>query len=153
MPMLSWVTFTLLAGAAVSSIVVTGCFLMGFSDEWRQATRERQAKELSSMDYQTICDMFWNNRIRGDYPSELVRDEYHKRRKEREEREKSERDLAWRLSGIMTPNEMRAAMQVNQASDGSTITAVQTNVVGNTFYSDGEPYLTIPETYGTDERR
>ena len=154
--MLSWVTFTLLAGAAVSSIVVTGCFLMGFSDEWKQATRERQAKELSSMDYQTICDMFWNNRIRGDYPSELVRDEYHKRRKEHEELETFQR-----LNGMMTLNEMRtmmwhaptATVQVNQAGGDSSITAVQTNVVGNTFYSDGEPYLTIPETYGTDERR
>lgn len=163
MTMLSWVAFTLLAGAAVSSVVVTGCFLMGFSNEWKQVKREQQAKELAAMEYRTICDMFWNDRMRGCYPSELIRDEYHRRRKEKEEREKEEceRDLAFRLSGMMTPNEMRTMMwhdptvtvQVNQASGDSSITAVQTNVVGDTFYSDGEPYLTIPETYGTDERR
>ena len=161
--MLGWVAFTLLAGAAVSSVVVTGCFLMGFTDEWKQVKRKQQAKELAAMEYQTIYDMFWNDHLMAGYPRALIRDEYHRRRKEKEEREKEEceRDLAFRLSGMMTPNEMRTMMrhdptvtvQVNQASDGSTITAVQTNVTGNTFYSDGEPYLTIPETYGTDERR
>lgn len=156
MTMLSWVAFALLAGAAVSSVVVTGCFLMGFSNEWEQVKREQQTKELAAMEYQTISDMFWNDHLMAGYPRALIRDEYHRRRKEKEER-----DLAFRLSGMMTPNEMRTTMrhdptvtvQVNQASDDSTITAVQTNVTGNIFYSDGEPYLTIPETYGTDERR
>ena len=171
MTMLGWVAFTLLAGAAVSSVVVTGCFLMGFTDEWKQVKRKQQAKELAAMEYQTIYDMFWNDHLMAGYPRALIRDEYHRRRKEKEERERDAREDA-RQYGLMTLNEMRTMMwhdptvtvQVNQASDDSTITAVQSNVVGNgnvvalgsnnaVLYADGEPYLTVSETYETEERR
>ena len=109
MTMLSWVAFTLLAGAAVSSVVVTGCFLMGFTDEWKQVKREQQAKELAAMEYQTIRDMFWNDHLMAGYPRTLIQNEYHRRRKANEECERDEREYA-RQYGLMTLNEMRTMM-------------------------------------------
>lgn len=128
----SWFINALWTLAAGFILVVTGCFIAGMVSEARKIGEIRRGKSKPM----TLGDT-------------------------------NESALELFSRGLMTMNELRDMMQV----DGETLTAWQrenicqsatgnanVNVVGDnnvvtTFYADGEPYLTIPEPYGTEERK